>query len=85
MEEAERLAVFLRIADLELNKGPVSQGVSDAEVRRVAIELEKLHRAGHFPDIAEAGLLVGLIHLFEARVIEPASASQSQRGNELNE
>jgi hypothetical protein len=27
MEEAKRLAVFLRIADLELNKGPGSQGV----------------------------------------------------------
>jgi hypothetical protein len=66
---AERLAVFLRIADIELHNGGQGRNdVEDAEVRRVAIELSKLHAAGHFPDVADSGLLAGLIHRFEAKV-----------------
>jgi hypothetical protein len=68
MAAAKRMACFLRIADLELRKDAGDQGVEDSEVRRVAIELAKLHAAGHFPDVADARLLVGLIHRFEARL-----------------
>jgi hypothetical protein len=56
----------------------------------VSLELAKLHRAGHFPDIAEAGLLVGLIHLFEVEPrahesLKKMGEEQPQRSNELNE
>jgi hypothetical protein len=67
MGAAERFAIFLRIADIELHKGG-GNDVEDAEARRVAVELAKLHTTGHFPDVAGAGLLVGLIHRFEAKV-----------------
>ena len=59
---AEQLAVFVTIADIELRKIAGGRDVQDSEELRVAIELEKLHRAGQFHDIAEAGMLVGLIH-----------------------
>lgn len=68
---AERMACFLRIADRELRKGGLDgQDVEDSEVHRVAIELSKLHAAGHFPNVAEASMLVDLFHLFKATLLE---------------
>jgi hypothetical protein len=54
MQYAERLAYFVRIADLELRKNARHSPVDDSEVCRVAVELDKLHRAGHLTDVADA-------------------------------
>ncbi len=67
--DAERCAIFLRIAGVELCKAGLKASVPDEEVRRIAAELDLLHKGGGFPNLQDAGRLV--CSLCDARKVAP--------------